>query len=62
MRKLLILAAVLALSACGKVDRAVAGFTGWSESCVNGVAYIQFTSGSSAAYTPDGKIKTCTSK
>lgn len=28
-------------------------------SCVSGVEYVLFPSGSTVAYTPDGKIKTC---
>ena len=27
--------------------------------CVNGVSYLQFPSGVTVEYTPDGKIKTC---
>lgn len=27
--------------------------------CQGGVEYLQFSSGVSVAYTPDGKIKTC---
>jgi len=49
----------VALSGCGYFDRAGATFTGSSETCVDGVKYIQFTSGASVKYTPDGKIATC---
>lgn len=54
---LVVLAA--ALTGCGDVDRMVAGATGYSHLCVDGVEYLQFTSGASVAYTPEGKIKTC---
>lgn len=51
--------ALVSLSACGKVDRVVASVTGSSQQCVEGVMYIQFTSGASVKYLPDGKIATC---
>jgi hypothetical protein len=49
----------LGFVSCGKVSRTVAAVTGYSIECVKGVEYIQFTSGVSVAYTPDGRIKTC---
>ena len=37
---------VLSVSACGKVDRGIAGLTGnATETCIDGVTYLQFTSG-----------------
>jgi hypothetical protein len=61
MFKQLILAilVILPLTGCGYVDRLAATATGYSILCVNGVEYIQFTSGASVAYTNEGKIKTC---
>lgn len=47
------------LSGCGKVDRLVASATGTAESCVDGVTYIQFTSGVTVKYRPDGSVATC---
>ena len=52
-------AAIVSLSACGNFGRAVAKVTGSSQQCVDGVMYIQFTSGASVKYLPDGKIATC---
>lgn len=49
----------LSLAACGKVDRQVAYITGSSESCIDGVKYIQFPSGASVKYTREGRIATC---
>lgn len=56
-----IIAMVLALSisACGNFDRHVANLTGFSESCIDGVRYIQFPSGASVKYTKEGRIATC---
>ncbi len=53
------LALLVSLSGCGYVERFAAKATGYSTQCVNGVEYIQFTSGASVAYTQDGKVKTC---
>ncbi len=47
------------LAACGRIDRNIAIFTGSSELCVDGVRYLQFSSGASVKYTRDGKIATC---
>jgi len=55
----LILLAALFLSGCGWYSRQVASTVGFSQICVNGVSYLQFTSGVSVEYTPDGKIKEC---
>jgi len=60
MKKLLAsLAIVLSLSGCGWYERQVASLTGTSEVCYGGVAYIQFTSGTTVKYNPDGTIATC---
>ena len=57
---LLILVAALSLTACGQVDKVVAKVTGGGvEVCQDGVVYLQFTSGVTVKYTPDGKIATC---
>lgn len=59
--KAMLLGVVLALSlsACGKIDRMLATATGYSEICVDGVKYLQFTSGASVKYNPNGTIATC---
>jgi hypothetical protein len=56
----LILAAVLSLTACGQVDKVIAKTIGGGvEVCQGGVLYLQFASGVTVKYTPDGKIATC---
>lgn len=60
MKKILMLAAVLSLAGCGAADRIGAAITGGgSETCVGGVKYLQFASGVTVKYTPEGKIATC---
>lgn len=61
MKKLLLaVALVLSLTSCGYVDRISAKYTGaGSEVCQDGVVYLQFTSGVTVKYTPEGKIATC---
>jgi hypothetical protein len=56
---LLLLALAVTLSGCGKFDRGVAKITGSAEVCVDGVRYLQFTSGASVKYNRDGTIATC---
>lgn len=57
--KISIIIMLLVLSGCGYVDRVTATVTGTSKVCIDGVEYLQFTSGATVAYTPDGKIKGC---
>ena len=60
MKTILALALVLSLTACGQVDRLTAKIVGGAtEICHAGVVYLQFTSGATVKYTPDGKIATC---
>jgi hypothetical protein len=60
MNKILFVAVVSILCVgCGNLNREVAKFTGYSRSCVDGVSYLQFPSGVTVEYTPNGKIKTC---
>jgi len=56
---ILILASALLLTGCGWFDRVAATATGYARMCVDGVEYLQFTSGATVAYTRDGKVKTC---
>lgn len=44
---------------CGTISRGCAKYFGYDEVCVDGVKYIQFTSGASVKYNPDGTIATC---
>ena len=55
----LILLIASMLTGCGWVDRLTATATGHAAVCVDGVEYLQFSSGATVAYTRDGKIKTC---
>lgn len=59
MKIILIASALITLAGCGAWDRTVATYTGIAHTCVDGVEYLQFTSGASVAYTTDGRIKTC---
>lgn len=58
MKPTILLLAVM-LTGCGWADRVAATATGYARVCVDGVEYIQFTSGATVAYTPDGKVKLC---
>lgn len=50
----------LVLSGCGEIDRAIANVTGsGAKTCVEGVMYLQFTSGATVMYNKDGTIKLC---
>ena len=59
-RVVLFLVVMSLTTGCGRLDRWWAGTTGRpTESCVDGVSYLQFTSGASVKYTQDGKVETC---
>ena len=51
--------AAFTLTGCGWFDRNVASLTGYSKVCVEGVAYLQFTSGVTPQYQSDGKLVSC---
>lgn len=61
MKRLIAISTIaLTLSGCGRIERWWAGVTGdGTNICVEGVVYIQFTSGVTVAYNRDGTIKTC---
>jgi len=40
------------LTSCGYIDRVIATYTGSSEICIDGIKYIQFTSGASVKIDP----------
>ena len=54
-----LLAGAVALGGCGMISRTVAHYTGHSEQCVDGVAYLQFPSGATVKYDRAGKVVTC---
>lgn len=58
MKVLLVAVLALSLTACGKVSQMEAKHTGHLI-CVQGVQYIQFSSGVTVMYNQDGSIKTC---
>jgi hypothetical protein len=58
MRITLLLVA-LALAGCGSANRSIAGLSGYANVCVDGVAYLQFPSGVTPKYRPDGSLETC---
>lgn len=49
----------LLLAGCGGAARFGATVTGHARTCIDGVEYLQFTSGVTVAYTTEGKVKTC---
>lgn len=49
----------LSLAGCGGISRSVAHLTGSSKICVDGVSYVQFTSGASVQYDRAGDVVTC---
>ena len=60
MKSLIVVLLTVSLTGCGWFDRKVAAFTGGAtKTCVDGVEYLQFTSGASVGYTREGKVKTC---
>ena len=61
MKKLLLITLILiATTSCGRIKRWTQGFTGNAqEVCYKGVTYLQFVSGSSAAYTIKGDLIPC---
>ena len=51
---------VKSVAGCGKLDRTVAALTGnASKTCVDGVTYLQFTSGATVQLGLDGKPVAC---
>ena len=59
---LMIFTICIQLEGCGSCSRSVANITGVSRECVDGVEYLQFPSGVTVAYNPDGSIKQCLKK
>jgi uncharacterized protein YceK len=61
MKKVLLSLAVLtALMGCGKIDRMTAAWAGdGTKTCVDGVTYLQFTSGATLQVDRTGKPVPC---
>jgi hypothetical protein len=55
----LLLAMMFMANSCGSCSRGIANLTGYDKICIDGVEYLQFPSGVTPAYFPDGRIKTC---
>lgn len=53
------LIALTLLAGCGKFDQLTAHYTGYSKICVEGVSYLQFTSGATVQIDKTGKIVMC---
>lgn len=53
----LLLAALL--SGCGYFERVVGTVTGYSKMCVDGIVYLQFTSGATVQVDSNGKPVVC---
>jgi len=59
MKTLAIIPIFLFSTSCGQFAQIAGTVTGSYRICVDGVSYLQFTSGVSVEYTKDGKIKNC---
>jgi uncharacterized protein YceK len=57
---LVIITLSILFSGCGSIDRTMAQYTGkGSETCQDGVIYLQFTSGTTVKYNQDSTVATC---
>jgi len=60
MKYIALFALATLVSGCGVIDRKVAGITGGaSETCIDGVTYLQFTSGAAVKVDRTGKPVAC---
>lgn len=61
MKKILVMAFLaMTMFGCGYVDRSCASATGQpTQTCVEGVVYLQFTSGATVKVDIEGKVVTC---
>ena len=60
MKYVTVIALAVLLAGCGVIDRKVAGLTGGaSETCIDGVTYLQFTSGATVKVDQTGKPVAC---
>lgn len=53
------IAIAIILSGCGAVSHGMAGLTGYSKVCVDGVSYLQFASGVTVQYDRLGNVAEC---
>lgn len=59
MKHLLMIVVCVTLVGCGKMDQLEAKITGYSKVCVNGVSYVQFTSGAALQVDINNKPVSC---
>lgn len=59
MKYMTVIALAAMLSGCGAMERTTANWTGYSEICVDGVTYLQFTSGATVKVDQTGKPVAC---
>ncbi len=59
VKKIVLVAFMLLLGSCGQIDRSLAHLKGAQEICFKGVEYVQFASGASVEYGPNGHIVLC---
>lgn len=59
LKTLITIALTLTLAACGQVDRMGAQLTGYSKLCVEGISYLQFTSGATVQVNAQGLPMQC---
>jgi hypothetical protein len=59
MKIVIVLSSMLFLAGCGAWERTKANYTGYSKLCVDGVTYIQFTSGATVHVDRTGKPVAC---
>lgn len=59
VKKTILVGFLLLLGSCGKIDRTLAHIKGAQEICFKGVEYVQFASGASVEYGPDGHVVMC---
>ena len=60
MKTLAVIILSLTLAACGGIDRSIATLTGGAtKTCVDGVTYLQFTSGATVQLDNTGKPVGC---
>lgn len=62
MKLLLITLFTVTLMGCGQTDRIIAKWTGYQKVCVEGISYIQFTSGATLQVNQSGLPVTCSNK
>ncbi len=59
VKAVIVISTTLFVTSCGWIDRNISALTGYSKMCVDGVSYLQFTSGASVQYDIYGKPVAC---